>query len=70
MWVIVDTNIGSLMLRRQQRNLTRHERALTAELEELVREGRTILLGAIRQEILSGMARQEHFDAPSVRAPT
>ena len=63
MRVIIDTNIWSLMLRRLHRDLTRRERALSAELEELVGEGRAMLLGMIRQELLSGIVRQDHFEA-------
>src|SRR6266576_160774 len=35
--------------------------AVTAALEELVREGRAQIMGAIRQELLSGIREEEHF---------
>ena len=58
MKVIVDTSVWSLALRRQkqQNNL------IVNRLRDLIADGRVILLGAVRQEILSGIKHQEQFD--------
>ena len=58
MRVIVDTSVWSLALRRRNPKST----AETQTLSELISEGRAVLLGAIRQEILSGVRYPEQFD--------
>ena len=67
MRVIVDTNIWSLALRRRAKKLSSDERALVAECKELVGEGRAVLLGVVRQEVLSGVSRPAHFEALSAK---
>ena len=57
MKVIVDTSVWSLVLRRQQPN-----RLLANKLRDLITDGRVILIGAIRQEILSGIEHQHQYD--------
>jgi hypothetical protein len=37
------------------------ERALTGALSELIREGRAQMIGAIRQDLLSGIREEEKF---------
>ena len=55
--VLVDTSVWSLALRR---NAT--ETALELrELVELIGEGRVLMIGAIRQELLSGVRSTEQF---------
>ena len=49
--VIVDTSVWSLALRRTPARTS----AEAAELAELIREGRVAMIGAVRQEILSGV---------------
>ena len=61
MKVLVDTTLWSLALRRQNRKP--HEKELIDELAELVRELRAVLIGPVRQEVLSGISNPEHFDA-------
>lgn len=56
---IVDTSVWSLALRRGAPRQTPHER----ELAELIREGRVLMMGPIRQEILSGVRAPEQFKA-------
>lgn len=57
MRVLVDTPVWSLALRR-----ARPAPALVAqELSELVREGRTVIIGPIRQELLSGLKGNQQF---------
>jgi predicted nucleic acid-binding protein len=55
MMVLVDTPVWSLALRRRAVDLGPRERLLTQALYELVRESRVRLLGATRQEVLSGI---------------
>jgi predicted nucleic acid-binding protein len=55
--VLVDTSVWSLALRREKPRGTAHEK----ELVELVSEGRVLMLGAIRQELLSGIRTVEQF---------
>jgi predicted nucleic acid-binding protein len=61
MTVLVDTPIWSLALRRRHADLNTRERALTAALAELIRDGRSQMMGAIRQELLSGIREEEKF---------
>ena len=57
MKVIVDTSVWSLALRRQQEN-----DLIANKLRDLIEDGRVVLLGAVRQEILSGIKHQNQFD--------
>jgi predicted nucleic acid-binding protein len=49
--VLVDTSVWSLVLRRRNPDHGPVER----ELSELIREGRVVMIGAVRQELLSGV---------------
>ena len=60
--VLVDTPVWSLSLRRKAADLNARERLLTGTLAELIREGRVQMMGAIRQELLSGIREIERFD--------
>ena len=55
--VLVDTSVWSLALRRAAANTS----AETAELVALIREGRVAMIGAIRQEVLSGVRAPEQY---------
>ena len=57
MKIIVDTSVWSLALRRH----TRPENASVAALRELIGDGLVVMLGCIRQEILSGVRSEEQF---------
>lgn len=61
MMVLVDTPVWSLALRRRAVDLSEDEARLTQGLNELVREGRVQLLGATRQEVLSGIREDVQF---------
>jgi len=61
MMVLVDTSIWSLALRRHPSALSSEERALANGLRELIQEHRVQLLGAVRQEILTGIREQTRF---------
>jgi predicted nucleic acid-binding protein len=58
MKIIVDTSVWSLALRRQQQP----NDSLANRLRDLITDGRVVLLGAVRQEILSGIKHQEQFE--------
>lgn len=60
MIVLVDTTVWSLALRRKRP--TPKERLLIDELAELITEFRAVLIGPIRQEILSGISDERQFD--------
>lgn len=59
MSVIVDTVIWSLALRR---NASGQNSGMTDQLQGLIRNNQVRLLGAIRQEILSGLRTPEQFN--------
>ena len=58
--MLVDTTVWSLALRRRRRQLT--EEALVAELTELIDELRAVLIGPVRQELLSGIPNLKDFE--------
>ena len=58
MSVIVDTSIWSLALRRNTPDATV---SIVNHFRDLITDGRVVLLGAIRQEILSGIRYVEQF---------
>ena len=59
--VLVDTSVWSIALRRQSKNLSSDQKNLILELEKLASDGRISIIGAIRQEILSGIKHNEQF---------
>lgn len=63
--VLVDTTVWSLALRRRQRKPS--EQTRVDELGELIDELRAVLIGPIRQEVLSGISRAEDFEIVSER---
>jgi hypothetical protein len=60
--VLVDTSVWSLALRRRFTDLTSVERAVVNELADLTREGRTRIIGLIRQELLSGIKTAAQYE--------
>ena len=58
MKVIVDTCVWSLAFRKRQQT----NDVITQKLRDLIIDGRVVLLGIVRQEILSGIKRQEQFE--------
>jgi predicted nucleic acid-binding protein len=62
MRVLVDTPIWSMALRRKQDRLSADERRHLWEWGELTRQRRILLVGPVRQEVLSGIRDQEAFD--------
>lgn len=63
MIVLIDTTIWSLALRRRPQSLNDQERLLVEEWAGLVRSGEAVLIGPIRQEILSGIRFEKSFTA-------
>jgi hypothetical protein len=55
--VLVDTSIWSNALRRRRV----HQNEETRELSELIAEGRVVMIGPIRQELLSGLREPQQF---------
>ena len=60
--VLVDTPVWSLALRRKAENLNASEQRLGQQLAELINGGRAHIIGAIRQEVLSGIRDGETFN--------
>ena len=58
--ILVDTSIWSLAFRRKE--LSKDESKIIASLSELVKELRTVMIGPIRQEILSGISDIKIFE--------
>lgn len=56
--VLVDTCIWSSVLRRKPAANTE----LLATLSELIHESRVVMIGAVRQEVLSGVKHEAQFD--------
>ena len=64
MKVLVDTSVWSLALRRaNSAAVGAEQQAIVSALGDLVRDGRTVMMGAIRQELLCGIKTQAQFDA-------
>lgn len=62
MKTIVDTCVWSLSLRRQDPSrMVPGEIQLVAQLREVIRDGRAVILGPVRQEILSGIRDSAKF---------
>jgi predicted nucleic acid-binding protein len=60
--IVVDTGILSLSFRRKRRDLSAEEQRKVYALEGLFKTGVAALLGPIRQELLSGVDREEVFE--------
>ncbi|MEB3342795.1 PIN domain-containing protein [Okeania sp.] len=56
--VVVDTSVWSLALRR---NTPSNLISIVNKLRNLITDGRVVLLGVVRQEVLSGIRYQEQF---------
>jgi predicted nucleic acid-binding protein len=58
MRVLVDTCVWSSALRHRKPN-----HALESKLKELINDGRVVIIGPIRQELLSGISNEAYFKA-------
>jgi predicted nucleic acid-binding protein len=63
MKVLVDTSVWSLALRK---NVNRDDRIIR-ELSELIHELRVVIIGPIRQEILSGISDKNKFEELKIK---
>lgn len=59
MKVLIDTSVWSLALRKKQKN--EEDNRIVRELQELIRELRVVMIGPIRQELLSGISDSAKF---------
>ena len=57
MRVVVDTSVWSLAIRRSGIKPSAHRELLT----DIIHDGRVVMLGVIRQELLSGVKQAEQF---------
>jgi predicted nucleic acid-binding protein len=64
MKVLVDSCIWSLALRRRQgvEGLNKEERGLIGALADGIRDGLVVMVGPVRQEVLSGIRHVEQFE--------
>ncbi|MBI2920741.1 MAG: PIN domain-containing protein [Planctomycetes bacterium] len=62
MSVIIDTSVWSLYVRRKRRQLRPEQRSCVEEVRLLLREGRALMPGPIRQELLSGIHDDVAFE--------
>jgi predicted nucleic acid-binding protein len=59
--VVVDTPIWSLALRRQSHHLSAVENRRKVAFSELIKDGRVLMVGPVRQELLSGIREEPQF---------
>lgn len=62
MKVLIDTCVWSAVLRRAKR-ISPASKTTTSQLSELVRSSRVVVIGAVRQELLSGIKEPSQFEA-------
>lgn len=60
MKLLVDTSIWSIALRRKK--LTAREKVLVDELKELIKNLQVVLIGPVRQELLSGIVDNKQYE--------
>lgn len=60
--VLVDTSVWSLALRRRRQQLNAEEWELVHELARLIGEGLVVMVGPVRQELLSGLRDDHAFE--------
>jgi len=65
MKLLVDTSIWSVALRRKK--LTVAEKTLVSELEVLIKNMQVIMIGPVRQELLSGIADNKQYEVLKTR---
>lgn len=63
MKLLVDTSVWSLALRRRDSaSLSPDEQKLKTELTQAIQHGRVVMIGLIRQELLSGIRDKSQFE--------
>jgi len=61
MKVLVDTSVWSFVLRRRKDDLDSQDKSILEVMSELIQEVRVVMIGPIRQEILSGISDEKNF---------
>jgi hypothetical protein len=56
--ILVDTCVWSYALRHKKPNLE-----IETKLKEIIKDGRLVIIGPIRQEILSGISKETQFES-------
>lgn len=59
-FVLVGTSVWSMTLRKK--NFSDSEKNLISYLEQIIRDGRVMMIGTIRQEILCGISEESRFE--------
>jgi len=59
--VLVDTSLWSLAFRRKKEPKSLRHTIIINELKELINETRAVIIGPIRQEILSGISDEKQY---------
>jgi len=62
MRILVNTSIWSHAFHRKSSDLSDSDISIVNELSELIKESRVVMIGPIRQEILSGISNEKQFD--------
>ena len=63
MKVLIDTSVWSQALRRQSSEVSSTDQVRVVNvLKELIHDSRIAMLGPVRQELLSGVKTQKHFE--------
>jgi predicted nucleic acid-binding protein len=61
--ILADSCVWSLMLRRRKAAvLNSEEQSIHERLAEAIQDGRVVMIGPVRQEILSGIQHQDQFE--------
>ena len=60
--VLVDTSVWSLALRRKKGKLNSREGHVLNRFRDLIDEVRVVIIGPVRQELLSGISNKSHFE--------
>jgi predicted nucleic acid-binding protein len=60
--ILLDSSIWSLFLRRKQRDLNPHERAIVHHVHDLIVAGDAVIIPLICHEVLSGISDKAKFD--------
>ena len=59
--VLVDSSVWSLYFRKEK-NLSEADMRIIAKVNELNSDNRIVIIGAVRQEVLSGISSKEKFE--------
>jgi len=60
--VLVDTSVWSLAFRRKREKLNSREETVLNRFRDLIEEVRVVIIGPIRQELLSGISSESQFE--------